>query len=253
MARIVVGFDSTASEALVAAAARLAQALGSEVVGVFVEAPAALHLAELPFAVLVEHSGRVQSLDAERVQRLWRVAATRAESELSRAAERENVRVSFRVRRGQFLGELEAVAEERDVIVIDAGRALPRRHRAHGSVAVASERPESILPLLDLAHLHREALALVPTSRRAAEAWSHARAAAPHRRSDRFHAGQRGSARRRCPSGAGSCGPDGRLGRHLQTLRQKSSARWRRALSPLFLANSRGEACSDPRKSRLGS
>ncbi len=180
MARIVVGFDSTASEALVAAAARLAQALGSEVVGVFVEAPAALHLAELPFAVLVEHSGRVQSLDAERVQRLWRVAATRAESELSRAAERENVRVSFRVRRGQFLGELEAVAEERDVIVIDAGRALPRRHRAHGSVAVASERPESILPLLDLAHSVQPAerlLALVPTScRAAAEAWSHARA-----------------------------------------------------------------------------
>lgn len=176
MAKIVVGFDSAPSEELAAAAARLAQALEAEVLGIFVEEPSALRLAELPFTVLIEHSGRAQALDLEHLEALLRVAAARARADLHAAARRERVPVSFRVARGRLLLELSRAAAERDVIVMDSARPEPRPGAARGPVTLAARDPGQVRPLLELgaAIAGRELLVLIApdAGRAAAERWA---------------------------------------------------------------------------------
>jgi len=176
MAKIVVGFDSAASEELADAAARVAQALESEVVGIFVEEPSALRLAALPFTVMIEHTGRARALDLEHVEALLRAAAARARAELAAAGRRERVPVSFRVARGRLLGELALAAAERDLIVVDSSRPEPRSGAARGPVTIAARAPESVRQLLDLgaAIAGRELLVLIvpEAARAAAEGWA---------------------------------------------------------------------------------
>jgi len=176
MAKIVVGFDSSASEELADAAARLAQALEAELVGIFVEEPAALRLAELPFTVLIEHSGRARELDLNHVEALLRVAAARARSELSRAARRERVPVTFRVARGRLLGELAAATAERDLLVMGNARPEPGASSARGPVTVAARDDRHLRHLLAVgaAVAGPELLVLIvlQKGRPAAEAWA---------------------------------------------------------------------------------
>lgn len=176
MAKIVVGFDSSASERLADAAARLAQALEGELLGIFVEEPAALRLAELPFTLLIEHSGRAQALDLAHLEALFAAAAERASAELARAARRERVPVSFRVARGRLLRELASAANERDLIVMDSSRPEPRPGASRGPVTLAATRAEHVRTLLELgaAVAGRELLVLIAPedARPGAERWA---------------------------------------------------------------------------------
>src|SRR5512143_3116567 len=95
--RVVVAFDSTSDAVLAEMAALLAKRLGAELSGVFVVPLEAESFARLPFASLIEESGRLHPLDAEAVRSLFRVAALRAERELGQSAARDRVASSFRV------------------------------------------------------------------------------------------------------------------------------------------------------------
>ncbi|MCK6536876.1 MAG: hypothetical protein L6Q84_28240 [Polyangiaceae bacterium] len=149
MARIVVGFASASNEELAEAAASVARALQGELYGVFVEELSALRLAELPFTVLIEHSGRAQALDVAHLEALLRVAAARAQSELDRAARRQRVPVSFRVTRGRLLGELTSAAGATDLILLDSAHPAPRGSGG-GPVTVVGRGPSGLRALLGL-------------------------------------------------------------------------------------------------------
>lgn len=150
MAKIVVGFDSSASEELANAAAELARALEAEVLGIFVEAPSARRLAALPFTVMIEHSGRAQALDVERLDALLAAAAERARNELASAALRGRVPVSFKIARGVLLDELASAADERDLVVVDSVRHSARPVRARGPVTLSARDARHVRPLLEL-------------------------------------------------------------------------------------------------------
>jgi hypothetical protein len=148
--RIVVGFDSEAPATVAAVAARLARLLEAELAGVFVEAPDALRMAALPFAVVVERSGRAIPIGPADLAALLRSAASTAERALRGEARRENLNASFRVTRGPFLGELEQAATARDLIVVDSS-GHSRRQPTSGPVAAVIDAPEHAAELLDLA------------------------------------------------------------------------------------------------------
>jgi hypothetical protein len=161
-ARVVVGFDSVSDERLAELAVRLACALRAEICGVFVEHPAAQRFARLPFAALVEQSGAMRPLDPPALARLLRVAAERAEKELSGAARRARVSASFQVARGGFVGAVREAAEARDLLVMPSARPVPT---PTGPISVALGDGERARALLELAHAlapaHEPLLALL--------------------------------------------------------------------------------------------
>jgi len=149
--RIVVGFDAEAPATVAAVAAHLARLLEAELEGVFVEAPDALRMAQLPFAVVVERSGRATPIGPAELAALLRSAALSAERALKGEARRENLRATFRVTRGPFLGQLEQAATPRDLIVVDSSGHSERRRPASGPVAAVIDASERAAELLDLA------------------------------------------------------------------------------------------------------
>lgn len=149
--RIVLGFDASSPGSAAAVAVELARALSAELAGVFVEETDAHRLAALPFAVLVESTGRSTPLGPRDLAALLRVAADRAERVLLREAARAHVRASFRVARGRLVRELESEAAERDVIVLESARPAARRDAPRGPVVVAVDDPETAFSLLDVA------------------------------------------------------------------------------------------------------
>jgi len=149
--RVVVGLGSTSQQAVVLTAVAVARAIDADVLGLFVEETDAARLAALPFAVVVERSGRAARLNPKELGILLRNAAEHAEHELRRAATRERVRASFGVRRGRFLGALQAEAGERDLVVVDSTRGFAQRAPRPGSIAVVLDTPEAATVLLDLA------------------------------------------------------------------------------------------------------
>jgi hypothetical protein len=175
--RVVVGLESTSPECVVLTAVAVARALEAEVQGIFVEEIDALRLAELPFAALVERSGKAARLDPKALGVLLRNAAEHAEHELRVAAKRERVRASFGVRRGRLLGALQAEASDRDLIVVDSTRGGSQRAPRRGPVAVVLDRPEGATLLLDLAAALDRAggsiIAVVPATSGARERAAH--------------------------------------------------------------------------------
>ncbi|MBI2312267.1 MAG: universal stress protein [Betaproteobacteria bacterium] len=148
--RILVALDtSRRGAAAVRAAAELAAAVQAELLGLFVEDINLLRLADLPFArEMGLHSAASRPLDFAAVEQALRAQAAQVERLLARAAERQRLRWSFQVTRGQVVAEVLAVARDVDLVVVGkAGRSIGARlggagHReAARGEAVPARRP----------------------------------------------------------------------------------------------------------------
>lgn len=128
--RIVVALDASPQSAiLLEAAARLAQSLQVELVGLFVEDANLLRLSELPFAQEIgSFSTARRSLGAMYLERQLRSQAMQLQRMLVRTAARFEVPCSFQVVRGPIAAELRKAAAETDLFVL--GRS-GRTHRGH--------------------------------------------------------------------------------------------------------------------------
>lgn len=129
--RIVVSVEpAPRGRAALETAAEIAERLGAELVGLFVEDVELLHLAGLPFAREIGFpSATTRSLDVASMERSLRSLAGEARRALAEIAGRAPLRWSFRVARGSALAELFAAAAEADVLVARASsveRAITR-------------------------------------------------------------------------------------------------------------------------------
>jgi hypothetical protein len=147
--RVVVAFEASSDAAAATReAVQLAELLSAELFGVFVEEIEALHLAALPFAALIDKTGRRTPLRAATVEAAWKSAASRAESGLSSAARSARIPASFGVARGRLLAELRALSRVRDVILLGEKRApVPMP----GPVVVIARSHDTAMSLLPVA------------------------------------------------------------------------------------------------------
>ena len=135
--RILVALDASPhSMAALEAAAELAAGLQAELLGVFVEDVNLLRLAGLPFAREVHAFSAIpRALDSQEIERELRAQAERARRALARAAEREQVRWTFRVVRGPVLEELLAASAQADLISLGKQGWSANMRRTMGSTA----------------------------------------------------------------------------------------------------------------------
>lgn len=135
--RILVPLDaSEASLTALAAAVELAERMGAELVGLFVEDVGLLRLAGLPFASERGVFGMARRpLDPERMERSLRAQAARAELALSEAAGRRRLRWTFRVTRGQVLAKVLVAMNEADLTALGAVGVQQVRRTAIGNTA----------------------------------------------------------------------------------------------------------------------
>jgi nucleotide-binding universal stress UspA family protein len=146
--RILVALDASVSSlAALEAAVSLASRLEAELIGLFVEDVNLLKLAALPFAREVGFpSARRRRLGSVEMERSLRAQASRAEAALIAAAERQSVRCSFRVVRGEVTERVLEAATEVDMLAL--GRARPQAWRASSTSRVivsAASRPVLLL------------------------------------------------------------------------------------------------------------
>jgi hypothetical protein len=122
--RIVVGLDAGPRDrTTLEAAARLAERMQAELVGLFVEDIDLLHLAGLPFAREVGYpSAALRELDVAAMERALRATAQEVRRTLAAIAGRTPLSWSFRVARGAVPTELRAAAAEGDIVVTCALR-----------------------------------------------------------------------------------------------------------------------------------
>ncbi|MGD2055353.1 MAG: hypothetical protein PVJ15_00990 [Gammaproteobacteria bacterium] len=155
--RIAVTLDALQlSVAALDQAARLAQRLGAQLEGIFVEDIELLQLAELPFLREVRTASRsVEAINPVRMEQELRVLAHRAERLLGEQAARHNVSWTFRIWRGSIDSELLAAAMEADVLALTRlGAALvrcPVVPRGRNAIAVLFTGSEAALRALDTA------------------------------------------------------------------------------------------------------
>jgi K+-sensing histidine kinase KdpD len=156
--RIIVGMEpAPRNRAVLEAAARLAERMEAELVGLFVENINLLHFAGMPFACETGFaSATKRDLDVERMERTLRGLAREAHQSLAAVAGRIPVRWSFRVARGSVVAELLAAAAESDLVVANIERpgelneAVPVRivHAGDpGALRAALEAGDGILVL----------------------------------------------------------------------------------------------------------
>lgn len=135
--RILVALDSSRQslEAL-ETAARIAADLSAELLGLFVEEAAVLDVAAFPGARLhgLTDPGP-RAIDRETMERALRVQARKARAALVGAAERSQVRWSFRVTRGETDSEILSAATECDLITLGRGSAATARASRLGTTA----------------------------------------------------------------------------------------------------------------------
>lgn len=119
-ARVLVALDaSPRSDAALKAAAALADELGVELAGLFIEDINLQHLVGLPFArefSLLSGTGR--PLTQNEVERTWRREADVLQRQLAETAGRLRLRWSFRVTRGRVAAEMNMQAQALDLIVL---------------------------------------------------------------------------------------------------------------------------------------
>jgi nucleotide-binding universal stress UspA family protein len=150
--RILVALDaSRQSEAALAAAARLAEELEAELLGMFVEDVNLLRLAALPFAREIGHAtARARRLEDVDMARALRAQAARAEQALADTMAGRRVPWSFRVARGQVAAVLLEAAQEADLVALGVTRVLLTRGVRLGStsraVLAGAARPLLLLP-----------------------------------------------------------------------------------------------------------
>ncbi len=145
--RILVALDaSTDSLAALDAAAKLAQCLQAELVGLFVEDVNLLYMAGLPFTRELRFPS-LGDVTHEQMEQALRLQASQARRALAQAAEPRSVRWSFRVVRGQVTSELLAAALTADLITLGKASRPLRRSSRLGSTAqaLAQQAPRSIL------------------------------------------------------------------------------------------------------------
>lgn len=147
--RILVALDaSRASEDALSAAAALAERLGAELTGLFVEDVNLLRLAGLPFVRQIRLSaGAWQPLEPGVLEEQLRAMAARAREALAQAAGLHRITWSFRVARGGVSMEVLAAAGKADLLVL--GVAGHRLTGGPGETALtaASRAPISVLVL----------------------------------------------------------------------------------------------------------
>ncbi|MGE5240415.1 MAG: universal stress protein [Bacteroidota bacterium] len=146
--RILVALDASVSSlATLEAAVALASHLEAELIGLFVEDVNLLNLAALPFAREVGFpSARRRRLGSLEMERSLRAQASRAQAALIAAAERQSVRCSFRVVRGEVTAQVLEAATEVDLLALGMGR--PRAWRASSTsrvIASSASRPVLLL------------------------------------------------------------------------------------------------------------
>jgi len=119
----------------------------AELLGVFVEDINLLRVASLPFARQIRYPSAIaEPLDAAAMERELRVKAEQARKALATAAERAQVRWSFRVLRGTVTAEVLAAASEADLLTLGkAGRSLTGRRLGSTALAAATNAPRALL------------------------------------------------------------------------------------------------------------
>lgn len=127
--RILIALDASASGlAALGTVVTLASRMEAELLGLFVEDVNLLRLASLPFAREVSYfSARTRRIDSGGMERALRAQASRAEAALIEAAERQRVRCSFQIVRGQVTTQLLAAAQEIDMVALGMPRGQFRR------------------------------------------------------------------------------------------------------------------------------
>lgn len=119
-ARVLVALDeSPRSVAALTTAAALADELGAELAGLFIEDVNLQHLVGLPFAREFSMlSGVGRPLSQDEVEHTWRREAEILRHQLAEAAGRLRLRWSFRVARGRVTAEMQTHAQAFDLVVL---------------------------------------------------------------------------------------------------------------------------------------
>jgi nucleotide-binding universal stress UspA family protein len=117
--RIIVALDASApARAALQAAAELAARREAELLALFVEDMALLHLAALPFAREIGFpSAASRALDVSAMERLLRLHAEEARRVLVSVAERTPLKWTLEIARGPQPADLQAAASEAELIV----------------------------------------------------------------------------------------------------------------------------------------
>ncbi len=120
MRRIAITLDAfEVSARALEQAVLLAERMGAQLEGIFVEDIDLIHIAELPFLREVRSVSRSEDMiSLDRMEQELRVLARRAERLLSEQASRHNVPWSFRIWRGSIDTDLLAVGIEADVFAL---------------------------------------------------------------------------------------------------------------------------------------
>jgi nucleotide-binding universal stress UspA family protein len=135
MRRIAVTLDALqVSAQALEQAVRLAQRMGAELEGIFIEDIDLIEIAALPFVRELRPVSRSENdIDLARMEQELRALARRAERLLSEQAERHNVTWSFRIWRGSIDSDLLAADIGADVLALSRlGAALTRSKTAAG-------------------------------------------------------------------------------------------------------------------------
>jgi nucleotide-binding universal stress UspA family protein len=147
--RILVALDaSRASLDALTAAAALAERLGAELGGLFVEDVNLLRLGGHPFVRQMRlPSGEWSPLERGSIEAELRAMAARAREALARAAGPRRVAWSFRVARGRVSLEVIAASEEADLLVLGVSGHRLTRGPGETARAAAARAPVSVLLL----------------------------------------------------------------------------------------------------------
>ncbi len=151
--RILVAMDASRhSLAALEAAVELATDLDAELQGLFVEDVNLLRLARLPVAREVSYPypyAAAARIERARMERQLRAQAAQARQALATACERQQIKWSFRVVRGEVAPEVLAAALGADLLSLGkASRPLTQRVRMGSTArAAAAQAPHSVLLL----------------------------------------------------------------------------------------------------------